>query len=71
MMKPVSKTHHAMEQLRTVAHTDSSAIWIAFLETEIDQVMSMMVTTEDDATMHRHQGAIRKMRDILRRVQRQ
>jgi hypothetical protein len=70
MMTAKPKGRHALEQLKAVAHTESSAIWLAFLETEIDQITNMMVTTEDDATMHRHQGAVRKLRDILRRVQR-
>lgn len=70
-MKPQSQNHQALAQLKAVAHTDSSAIWIAFLESEIEQVTNLMITTEDDATMHRHQGAVRKLRDILRRVQRQ
>ena len=59
----------ALTRVREFSHTETSQAWIKFLEAEIEAVTDVMVTAESDQAMYRAQGAVRKLRDMIRRVQ--
>jgi hypothetical protein len=59
----------ALTRVREVSHTETSQAWVKFLEAEIVAASDVMTTTDDDHAMYRHQGAVRKLRNMLRRVQ--
>lgn len=58
----------ARKRLERLQHAESTKAWIAFLESEIEEWTEKTVRADDHDFMLRYQGAVRALREAIRKV---